>query len=410
MDSGPVATVEKPRRPQRRRAAGWFLLCFLATLAAVLGWRTSQIDGLLRPIRVSGPSMSPTLWGPSRAAHCPQCGLRYSVHSTDDIARRTPRCFGCGRLGVEIAEEVQGGDRVLIDRGAYSRRGPQRDDLVAVQTAHGALQVKRVVALPGELLRIDRAGSFVIDGKPLRMSPEQSWQRSVLVYDDDHRGPAGSRWQPSADGQWLVYHHLNVYVPGDPLGGGRADRVRDDDPANITLSRATLPVDDLQLSLRIRSAEPCTLGVVFAVGEAQLSASIDLEAGQSQICITKIGNALWQLRSGHPPHRIGPPHRLAAATSADHGASEPSLDLTRPVAVRAWGSGSPEIDRLWLGRSVRFDPPHQYADCWARGVTVAADRYLVVGDNPPASADSRSAPEGIARDRIVGRVSRWPFQ
>lgn len=378
-------------------------------MLAVVAWRTSQIDGLLRPILVSGPSMSPTLWGPSRRAHCPQCGLSYRVHASHRSPNSAARCFGCGRLDLTLSDKISPGDRVLVDRAAYVWRKPQRHDLVAIRTAAGALQVKRLVGLPGEVIRIGRDGSLLIDGAPLRMSAEQSWQRSVLVHDDDHHGPAGSRWQRSADGQWRIYHHLNVYIPGDPRGGGRSDRVRDDDPANISLSRPMFPVDDLQLSLRVRSAKPCTLDVLFAAGEEPLAARLELDAGQARIRITKIGDALWQLRRDGAPRRLRPLHRHSPGTAAAEAASQPSLDATRPVAIRVQGSGSVEVDRLWLGRSVRFDPPRQFADTWDRGVEIAAERYLVIGDNPPASADSRSAPEGIARDRIVGRVRRWPL-
>lgn len=298
---------------------------------------------------------------------------------------------------------------MIIDRGAYRWQMPRRDDLVAIRTGEGGLQVKRVVGVPGEVLRIGRRGNLSIDGQPLRPSPEQSWRRSVMVYDDGHRGEdahgggARSRWRRSDDGAWRVYHHLDVHTATEPSGGGRPAGIRDDDPANVGLTRATYPVDDLQLSLRLRAGRPCRLDLLFAAGDGPLRASIKVDAGQHRIRVTKIGHAVWQLRIGHPPRRID----CEPSTAGD--GPQPVIDAVRPVGLRVAGSGDPRIDRLWLGRSVRYDPPRQYADLWARGVRVAADHLFVIGDNPPASDDSRSAPGGIPRSAIVGRVITWPF-
>lgn len=400
----------KPRKrsetPSFRSRSRGIALAALLFLLATAGWRTAQLDGLLRPIRVSGPSMSPTLWGPTRQARCPRCDLSYRVHAPHGSrAPSTPaaRCMGCGRMGLEISERTTAGDRVIIDRGAYRWLTPRRDDLVAIRTGDGGLQVKRVVGVPGEVLRIGHRGNLSVDGQPLRPSPEQSWRRSVVVHDHSHRDGAESRWRQSDDGGWRIYHHLDVHAATDCSGGGQPACIRDDNPANISLTRATFPVDDLQLSMRVRAERPCRLELVFAAGERPLTGSLEVDAGQHRIRVTKIGDALWQLRTGDPPRRIDAP------PPAPGDRPHPAVDALRPVALRVVGDGAPRIDRLWLGRSVRYDPPRQYAELWARGVRVAADRYLVIGDNPPASEDSRQAPGGVPRSAIIGRVIPWPL-
>lgn len=413
--------------PEPMRGRGWtrghWLLLLILALTATAAWRVSQIEGLAAPIHVAGPSMSPTLWGPHRRVVCQECGFQHPVHApaigVHAAATRSLRCFGCGRLGIQISSTVQAGDRVLIDRAAYLLSTPARDDLIAIRMPGGGLQVKRVVGLPGELVRIDREGNLVIGEQPLRMSPEQSWKRSVVVYDDRYRGPTGSRWQKLASGDWHVYHHVDIHHPGGGAKPEKAARIRDDDPANASLSRFTHPVEDLQLALRVRSTDRCTLEVVFATAEQPIFASLELPAGEQTVRVSKIGKTIWHLPSEGPPRRAA---REGGAFPSETDRPEgnwpevnwPEVNSARPLAIRLRGRGAegdvePRLDRLWLGRSVRFDPPRAYADRWLRGVTVAAGRYLVIGDNPPASEDSRSAPEGISADRIMGRVIRWPL-
>ena len=158
----------------------WLLWLALA-LAATAAWRLSRIEGLIRPIRVAGPSMSPTLWGPHQQVHCEECGLEYRVHAP---VTRTLRCFGCGQLGIQVSKSTDPGDRVLIDRAAYLLTPPKRNDLVAIRMPAGGLQTKRLIGLPGEIVHIDPQGQLVVDDQPLRMSPDDSWERSILVYDD----------------------------------------------------------------------------------------------------------------------------------------------------------------------------------------------------------------------------------
>lgn len=404
MDSGRLIRIIAKRR--------WLLLILVFT--AMAAWRVSQIEGLLSPIRVAGPSMSPTFWGPHQRVSCEACGFVYRVHAP---TTRTLRCFGCGQLGLHVSETTRAGDRVLIDRAAYLFSAPHREDLIAIRMPSGGLQVKRVVGLPGEVLRIDPKGQLVVDDQPLRISPEQSWERSIVVYDDRYPGSAGSRWRTLASGDWLLYEHLDVHNPG---GSGDAEvRIRDDNPANASLSRQTHPVEDLQLEVRVQSTEACRLEVVFASDPQPIFAAIELAAGERTVRLSKIDDAIWHLPAEGPPRRIAAAGESRGSELGRGEVAPPEVDFSRPVAIRLRGRGpgagnpgagsEPRVAGLWLGRSLRFDPPRAYAERWLRGIPVAAGRYLVIGDNPPASEDSRSAPEGIAAERIVGRVHRWPF-
>lgn len=381
-------------------AAGGLLIL----LSALCGWRLAQIDGLLRPIHVSGPSMSPTLWGPHRHLSCNACGFTHPVQAAPAPPAGSLRCFSCGQTRLHLSDLIHSGDRVSIDRAAYRLTPPRLGDLVAIRTDEGGLQVKRIAALPGQRLRIDDRGTLWIDGRVQRIGPDEIWQRSVLVHDNRYPGPDGSRWRRV--GSFLIYHHIDIHGGREP-GTFPAAPVRDDDPANIGLSRLTRPVDDLQLAIELRAAESCQVEVVFAADRAPLMAAIPVAAGECQIRVAKIGSRLWKSIGDQPLQSVPLVRAPLVRAPPDLAALAPE----RPVAVRLRPSGreqrpAAEITHLWLGRAPRFDPPPDRVDQWRQGVTAPEGHYLVLGDNPPASVDSRHAPQGIKRERIIGRVIR----
>ncbi|NTV04675.1 signal peptidase I, partial [bacterium] len=75
------------------------------------------------------------------------------------------------------------GDRILVDRTAFSLRvpllgselartgEPRRGDIVVLTSPHdGTRLVKRVVGLPGDTVAM-RAGDLLLDGRPLACEP-----------------------------------------------------------------------------------------------------------------------------------------------------------------------------------------------------------------------------------------------
>lgn len=69
--------------------------------------------------------------------------------------------------GISMQPAYQSGRLNLVNRLAYWRRGPARGDVVAIRLAGPhVVYVKRIVALPGERLRIDD-GQVYIEGRPL---------------------------------------------------------------------------------------------------------------------------------------------------------------------------------------------------------------------------------------------------
>ncbi|MFC7549036.1 S26 family signal peptidase [Plantactinospora sp. GCM10030261] len=104
----------------------------------------------------------------------------------------------------------------------------------------------------------------------------------------------------------------------------------------------------------------------------------------------------------HPDDRV-----LARRRPASRVRAGDVVVLREPVPCRAGGSPGPPapliVKRL---AAVPGDPFPRWLPAWARdGATVPADRYVVVGDNPNFSVDSRRFGL-VAGDRLIGVVVR----
>ncbi|MCE9528792.1 MAG: S26 family signal peptidase, partial [Planctomycetales bacterium] len=133
------------------------VLLFLAVLAPAL-FRLWCIKGLIRTIRVDGPSMAETLCGNHFRVTCGDCGIKFRCdadHFPDD---RLAVCPNCGfKENLLRDEDLRRGDRVLVDTWPYFWSAPRRGDLVMLvepKTSEGTTEktfaVKRVAALPQE--------------------------------------------------------------------------------------------------------------------------------------------------------------------------------------------------------------------------------------------------------------------
>lgn len=70
-------------------------------------------------------------------------------------------------MGFSMAPTLLDGDSYVLSRISYHFRQPRRGDIVAVQLqAQQSLSVKRIIALPGELITI-RGGKVYVNRKAL---------------------------------------------------------------------------------------------------------------------------------------------------------------------------------------------------------------------------------------------------
>ena len=71
--------------------------------------------------------------------------------------------------GSSMEPTLQDGDSLLVDKISYRFTEPKRFDIVIFPYQYGDDQyfIKRVIALPGETIRIDNDGNIYVDGKLL---------------------------------------------------------------------------------------------------------------------------------------------------------------------------------------------------------------------------------------------------
>jgi len=169
-------------RSSLRIAVQW---CVYFLLAAGLV-QTWLLDGLVIPYRISGGSMAETLLGRHRDVGCADCGFAFSCGT--DVLPLVPQavCPNCGYAANQLESWLPdaAGERVLIDRAAFSFRPPRRWEIVAFRQSQQAeeILVKRVVGLPGESLEI-RNGDIYVDGQIQHKSLAEQRALAVLVHD-----------------------------------------------------------------------------------------------------------------------------------------------------------------------------------------------------------------------------------
>lgn len=284
--------------------------------------------------------------------------------------------------------------------------------------------MKRIAGLPGERIAIDSAGTVHVNDLPLRPSLSRAWEQGIEVYTTADLGtdPLAHRFHPLASSAWtwigsswvaapaidpdpegwLIYEHRNVYWDLHP------DVIRDDDPANIGERRELKALEEpgLQLEITLDGPAAAELDVAFAEVPPILLGRLRCPPGKKTIRILRRdGSLFWieplsamtsSLNAGASP----PWQRL------ENLESPPQISPEKPLAMRIISAETTACTRIELRRSVRYDPPASLASRWREGVLLGPHEFMVLGDNGPASIDSRSTGRGVPREQIRGRVTR----
>ncbi len=158
--------------------------CTWILLAAIL-LETWFLAGVVVSCRVVGDSMAETLLGVHRVVQCADCGHRFTFGADERLLATKVVCPNCGYAAndIESLPDVPG-QRLLIDRRAFSLRRPRRWEVVALRSPRRAdeIIVKRVVGLPGEMVET-RNGDVFVDGVIQRKNLAEQHALAILVHD-----------------------------------------------------------------------------------------------------------------------------------------------------------------------------------------------------------------------------------
>lgn len=405
-------------------------------LGAVLvrGW-------FVEPFVVPTGSMAQTLLGLHAQLACDRCGFTwpcdaFELEEEAQFAGAVQlQCPNCAAVVDAGRFPVASGDRLLADKLSYDWRAPRRWEVVVFRHPEDPWQswVKRLVGLPGETVQL-RDGNVYIDGKLLRKPLSHQRALAVLVHDDAHRpggaddpavrwrGEPDTRWTATDDGwehpggaadgppDWLEYRHLVRYE--DELVEAALD---DETPYSPFSPRVLQPVREILLALDASIEGAGSLWLRAHDGHRRFEVRFDPAAGQ-----TVVQQDGRHIHTGPLPEGFGRGWQSIELSLVDQQFSlavegEVLAELPfesprrepvyRPVAVGAQGA-QVRLRRLRLYRDVyyAYTPDTRWA--FEEPVVLGPDEYFVLGDNSPASGDSRIWPRGpgVPRSCLVGRA------
>ncbi len=422
---------------------------FICLAVAVLLYRTWYVQSFVVP---SG-SMAMTLVGLHRDLVCADCGYAYRV-GTDDPLPPYTTCTNCGYPDNRVDDrQTINGDRLLVDKTVYSRRPPERFEVIVFwhpDESHKAY-IKRAVGLPGETIEI-RDGEVHADGRLVRKTLDQQRAMALLIHDDRFRPDESSGFPPrwladlpqtgwQRDGDryarapeslrhaatspraatdavdWLAYRHWQR-TPGRSDQAAEAP-IYDNCGYNPLVSRRLNHVSDLLLRCRLRTSGEGSLWWYATDGREQFVLEIAparglvrLEHNQREVRRAEVQRAIladWTTFELSTCDR-----QVIVACDGDEllepyeyePSAVPLQPTSRPLAVGTRQLGI-ELENLQLYRDVYYTRPANVASPWGFEVPyqLAADEYFVLGDNSPLSEDSRSwqSGPGVPRELLVGK-------
>jgi len=363
-------------------------MVFAAIFIGWAGWKRGMASAVR--FAIHGPSMAPTLLGEHQIAKCVDCGLNWPIDISDEGT--SVICFHCG-------------DRATVENGAHaasvvlvhayehvdaskSISSPLRigdvplriGDVVAI-SGEDMMRIKRIIALPGDLVEL-RGASLLVNGETIhnamRAQDDLNVPASSLVFELDNRRELsrwhGEGWQrnkqrvwTSEDSDWLMYRHRSIYQRNQP------SCIWDDYPYNAGLSRKLQPARRLALNANVVCEDQGRLEVVFWIGGRMVGVTCDVNG----------------------------PYALNVSSDDAVAVEFAPVSAQTPVAIRVL-EGSVQLSCLQLARQIEYRlRPHD--DRARYPIRLGRREYFVVGDNVPVSLDSRDF--GVIQERAIkGRV------
>ncbi len=427
------------------------MLLMAAVLAPAL-IRLGCIKGLVRTIRIDGPSMAETLYGNHFRVTCSDCGITFRCDADDYPDDRRAVCPNCGFRENELRDEdLRRGDRVLVDTWPYLWTAPRRGDMVMLidplppdKTA-SPFAVKRIAALPLERPGV-RNGDLLADGKAVRKSMKELREVSLLVHDSDFlpRGlPTNERWLPTepndsdwratSDGfrflpaagreeaQWLAYEHW--HASASPAPRTAAATIQDNDSYNQAETRGLNPVRDLLLRCHVQAESG---DFILTMQDPPHKITLHLQLDSRRFLVLKNGSTIvtdnlprsareFTLEAALCDGRfLFAYNRHLVATFGYEEMPVPGMPVpgdrqiapggTSLLQIGAYG-GPLEVSHLQVRRDIYHLSPNRLGGDWQADAPLADDEFFLLGDNSPVSIDSRHWDGiGVPGNSILGKV------
>lgn len=399
-----------------------------AILLGFLGCRGGRIE----EYQVVSSSMAPTLVGPTLPAVCTQCGATRDVAAETFRSEYVTRCYRCGYTCRVENRPTSGQIARLSPLDDTAKL--KRFDVVALKTAEG-ITAKRIWGLPGESLMI-RNGKLWIHQQPYRRSladfertsipladfsqvPSPMWKIGSVSGDDER--PLAAGVEPVAVGAsesliWRYQKPASVRPHEVPNHQWlTASGLDDDYPCNQGLSYLLKPIDDFLISLEFSQPMSGTAHLNFPYRRrdvkiellsAEIPSSQDAGAQVSIPVQVKLKLAICDGRL-----LVQSDRREFTAEWAEVESSFPESATSEMYLQITPQSTSLQITECRISRDIYLRVAEAGATAVAgqppaeeKSWPPAADSFFVIGDNVPASIDSRNGLGMVSRGQIVGRI------
>ena len=427
---------EIPQQLGAQRPSRWFVVATLGLLAfLILGligaYLLMRQSHVVRVGRITGSSMEPALrgprlelvctncqssnswtydaWNPSREARCRFCREYLETSDPELTQGETVRYVPIRRLRPSIAgrtdpqeDRPSVGQSDLVDRwDILVLKARQDDNPEPDPKANQANQVKRVVGLPGEAIRIAQ-GRIYADGKPIVPTLREFMQQAVLI----------AHWE-------LGSKSPSENSPGNTLEeflSGLAAPIDNALPINAHDSHQLVAVSDIGIAMRLAQPQSnWNLKFQLVHGDQRLPIELSCYEKDTQVTLMAPGiqdgtdsvpspsPQIGLIRSWQPTwiHVVVLGGRLIVFDEGQErwsvalGPMQEGLRWTELSLVDPPGL----IDRCMIYRGlhyrgIRDTPEQEFA---------AAGGWIVLGDNGTISEDSRywDRPR-VVRDELLG--------